>query len=68
VQDRYLDSYKDMRSDGTYAQAPSQGTHVVRGGSFTNQPGDLRSAKRLSVPSYYRVRDIGFRVARGLEF
>ena len=66
VQDRYSDSYADMRSDGTSSQDVSQGTHVVRGGSFTNERGDLRSARRLSVPSYSRVRDIGFRLARAL--
>jgi formylglycine-generating enzyme required for sulfatase activity len=68
VGDRYLDSYKDMRGDGTSSQDLSQGTHVVRGGSFTNDRIDLRSARRLSVPSYSRVRDIGFRVARTLAF
>jgi formylglycine-generating enzyme required for sulfatase activity len=67
VQDRYLDSYKDMPSDGTCPQPAAQ-THVVRGGSFTNKAGDLRSAKRLAVFSHDRNPDIGFRVARALEF
>jgi formylglycine-generating enzyme required for sulfatase activity len=68
VRDRYLDSYEDMHGDGTSSQDVPQGTRVVRGGSFTNDRGDLRSARRLSVPSYSRVRDIGFRLARSLAF
>jgi formylglycine-generating enzyme required for sulfatase activity len=64
VQDRYVDSYKGVRGDGTSPPGISEGTRVVRGGSYTNDAGDLRSAKRLSVPSYSRVRDIGFRIAR----
>jgi formylglycine-generating enzyme required for sulfatase activity/uncharacterized caspase-like protein len=66
VQDRYLDSYGTVRSECNFSQDVSQGTRVVRGGSFTNQAGDLRSARRLSVPSYSRIRDIGFRIARTL--
>jgi formylglycine-generating enzyme required for sulfatase activity len=39
---------------------------VVRGGSWSTGPGDLRSANRDGVNSDYRGGDLGFRVARTL--
>ena len=67
VQDRYLDSYKDVVSDGASSQEVCQGARVARGGSFTNGPADVRSAKRLPVAAHLRSGDIGFRLARSLE-
>ena len=59
-----------------YEQAPGDGspwTHgdcsrrVIRGGAWDDEPDDLRSANRLSVPADRRYNTIGFRVARDLD-
>jgi formylglycine-generating enzyme required for sulfatase activity len=67
VQDRYLDSYKGIESDGTSSHGVCEGARVARGGSFTNGAADVRSAKRLAVAAHLRSGDIGFRLARSLE-
>ena len=68
VQDCYLDNYKNAPKDGTSLPADCPAARVVRGGSFTNAPADLRSAKRLAVGSSSHNRDIGFRLGRALKF
>jgi formylglycine-generating enzyme required for sulfatase activity len=40
---------------------------VIRGGGWRFEPGFLRSAARIWFPPGTRNRDIGFRVARGLD-
>ena len=59
----------------TYAGAPANGSawleddcdnHVIRGGSWLNDPRFLRSAHRSSMFYKYRRSDTGFRVARVL--
>jgi hypothetical protein len=58
--------YKDTPGDGSAALAANGCPRVVRGGSWSNDPKDLRSANRLGVDASDRVKDIGFRVARTL--
>jgi sulfatase modifying factor 1 len=60
----------------TYVHAPKTGStwtegncrrRVIRGGAWDDEPDDLRSANRLSVPADRRYNTIGFRVARDLD-
>ena len=60
-----------------YAGAPTDGSartrggdcsrRVLRGGSWDNDPGFVRSAYRIRSPSGFRYDDVGFRVARTLN-
>ena len=61
--------------NGSYAGAPANGSawqygdcaaHVLRGGSWSNSPSDLRAANRGRNSSGYRYYFVGFRVARTL--
>jgi len=70
TEDCFHDSYND-----SYARAPVDGTpwttgdcarRVLRGGSWGDTTGSLRSADRNSVLTSYRSGDLGFRVARTL--
>ncbi len=64
VQDWYASDY--------YKQSPSKdppgpdagNSRVVRGGSFVDSPGNLRSARRFGGPPTGGRRDIGFRCVR----
>ena len=59
-----------------YARAPSDGSasvtgsdcrgRVLRGGSWSSEPGNLRSANRNRYSAANRDDDLGFRVARTL--
>jgi formylglycine-generating enzyme required for sulfatase activity len=50
---------KEQRCSG---QRPTEGLRVVRGGSWNNGAGDLRSAKRMPRKPSYRDATTGFRV------
>ena len=61
---------------GSYAGAPTDGSawrrgdcakRVMRGGSWSVSPRDLRSARRYRFPTGVRDNNIGFRVARTLS-
>ena len=61
--------------NGSYAGAPTDGSawetgdctlRVLRGGSWFNEPWDLRCAFRIGVTTGNRGNDVGFRVARTL--
>lgn len=61
---------------GNYSGAPSDGSawtggdcsfRVLRGGSWADPPGSLRSAVRFSFRTDVRFSDFGFRVARTLS-
>ena len=67
VQDCYADSYRDAPLDGHQAldrnDCPER---VLRGGSWNDDPRDLRSANRDGFAPDVRYVFIGFRVARML--
>ena len=41
--------------------------HTLRGGSFSSEPRELRSANRFKLPADKRRDDVGLRVARDLQ-
>ena len=62
-------------SSGSYAGAPTDGTAweqgdcdwaIIRGGSWSSEPRELRSASRRGIRYWARTGDVGFRVARSL--
>jgi formylglycine-generating enzyme required for sulfatase activity len=65
--DCYHDSYAGAPTDGSAWTSGTNCYHrVVRGGSFLLAPEFLRSASRYWFASDYRLRYLGFRVARTL--
>jgi formylglycine-generating enzyme required for sulfatase activity len=65
VDDCYFPNYVGAPADGSPRSAPDcGGARVLRGGSWDYTPEDLRSAVRYRLPPFYRVDEIGFRVAR----
>jgi formylglycine-generating enzyme required for sulfatase activity len=69
VGDHWHDGYLNAPGDGLpwCVSAPQHSDQrVVRGGSWLNGPGSLRSAKRLRCPATAGDRAVGFRVAREL--
>jgi formylglycine-generating enzyme required for sulfatase activity len=59
--DEHMDVYPDMVGD-----LESSGDRVIRGGSWINRPGNLRSATRTCVSAGNRRYFLGFRIARKL--
>ena len=66
VEDCWNDSYSGAPSDGSAWESGNCGRRVLRGGSWVNQPRNLRSAYRLRLVTGLRLSDTGFRVARTL--
>ena len=67
VEDCYFANYDGAPADGLPRSGPDCGpARVLRGGSWDYKAEDLRSAIRYRLPPYYRVDEIGFRVAREL--
>ncbi len=67
TQDCYQASYdRAIREGRAYELKGSCDGRVVRGGSWTGGPGDVRSANRLRSPPGIRFGSLGFRVARTL--
>jgi formylglycine-generating enzyme required for sulfatase activity len=65
VEDCYAPGYDGAPTDGSARTGPDcGGSRVLRGGSWDYGPEDLRSALRYRLPAFYRVDEIGFRVAR----
>jgi formylglycine-generating enzyme required for sulfatase activity len=69
VEDCWHDDYKGAPNNGTpWKTACSVGDHpVVRGGSWSSDPVNLRSAFRYRVAPVDRGNDLGFRVGRTLN-
>jgi formylglycine-generating enzyme required for sulfatase activity len=66
VEDCYHDSYADAASDGSAWVSGDCSRRVVRGGSWHNDPGRLRSAVRYWGPTGSWGDYLGIRVARTL--
>jgi formylglycine-generating enzyme required for sulfatase activity len=69
VEDGWHDSYAgNPPSDGSEWKEDANPNHrVVRGGSWTFNPVDLRSANRGGIGTSFRLNYLGFRVARTLN-
>jgi len=69
AQDCWHDSYKDAPTDGSAWEEAGGGDcvrRVLRGGSWNDQPADVRSALRNWTTTEYRNFDVGFRLAQDL--
>ncbi|WP_164857161.1 SUMF1/EgtB/PvdO family nonheme iron enzyme [Sphingomonas crocodyli] len=58
--------YFGVGSDGAPNITPGCPMRAVRGGSFHNEPADVRSARRMAVAAEVKSTSSGFRVARAL--
>lgn len=63
--DCWHDSYSDAPTDGSAWGSCSVG--VLRGGSWSINPGNIRSASRIEATDWYRYYYAGFRVARTVK-
>jgi len=66
TEDCYHDDYRGAPSDGSARTSGDCGSRVVRGGSWTDLPGNLRAASRTSASAGDWDGLEGFRVARTL--
>ena len=66
VEDCWNGSHEGAPTNGTARTTGDCGRRVLRGGSWYNVPGGLRSAVRIRNDSDDRINIIGFRVARTL--
>jgi len=66
VDDCWTDNLKLVSADGSPHEVNGCAVHVFRGGSWHDEPVDLRSAARKSDLAASRQPYIGFRVARSL--
>ena len=67
VEDCWHDSYRGAPSDGTaWTSGRKCGKRVMRGGSWFDEPKNLRSARRGYNKAGSRDHDVGFRIAREL--
>ena len=64
VQDCWNGDYEGAPTDGSAWESTEGCSRVARGGSWSNSPGDLRSAERDLWSTGFRSRRLGFRVAR----
>ncbi len=67
VEDCWNPSLSGQPPDGTARMRGDCSGHVLRGGSWKEEPRDLRSAKRTWEMADERQPEIGFRVARTLR-
>jgi formylglycine-generating enzyme required for sulfatase activity len=66
VEDCYHKSYDGAPTDGSAWTTGDCDGRVIRGGSWVNQPENLRSASRVRETSDNRSTNVGFRVGRTL--
>jgi formylglycine-generating enzyme required for sulfatase activity len=66
VMDCYRPNYDGAPSDGSALISANCKSRVLRGGSWDYDVQDLRSSVRYKLPPFFRVDEIGFRVARDM--
>jgi formylglycine-generating enzyme required for sulfatase activity len=66
VVDCYAPTYDGAPADGSARVTPDCADRVTRGGSWLENPWDMRLARRYAVPADGRENIIGFRLARDL--
>jgi formylglycine-generating enzyme required for sulfatase activity len=67
VEDCHEPTYESLPTHGEPRTAASCAAHDVRGGSWDDDPPELRSATRHHVAPSLRRDDLGFRLARDLD-
>ena len=68
-EDVWHDSYEGAPSnESAWSKGGEPHRRVVRGGSWDNKPRYLRSANRYGIASGFRLRIVGFRLARKIDF
>ena len=67
VEDCWNDSYRGAPKDGSPWLSGNCGRRVMRGGAWSSQPGNLRSANRTRYVLEYRNYNFGIRVVRSLD-
>ena len=67
TQDCWHGSYAGAPTDGNAWQSGDCGARVLRGGTWSGDPRDLRSTRRDALPPNYAMASGGFRVARTLN-
>lgn len=67
VEDRWHESFEGAPTDGKpWVKDGDESLRIVRGGSFSDDPGDLRAAVRFKYGHEIQSDSIGFRLARTL--
>jgi formylglycine-generating enzyme required for sulfatase activity len=67
-EDVWHDDYSGAPVDGSaWLQGADESRRVVRGGSWVNYARGLRAAVRFRYPTFDRIQDLGFRIARTLN-
>lgn len=66
VQDCYAESYQGAPTDGSAVQGQGDCSRVLRGGTWEEEPSELRVARRYDSQFGFRDSDLGFRVARSI--
>lgn len=65
--DCYHKNYEGAPRDSRAWRESNCESYVIRGGSYSNPPDHLRSAKRTAVPADARQDNLGFRLVRNLK-
>jgi formylglycine-generating enzyme required for sulfatase activity len=66
VEDCYHPTYDGAPTDGSAWNSADCRTRLIRGGSWDDLPGGVRSAYRYGITVGYRLDGLGFRLARTL--
>ena len=66
VEDCYVPNYDQAPADGSARMDGDCNLRVARGGSWGTTPADVRSARRIPLPTSFRLYSVGLRVARTL--